>query len=234
MYLAAAVAAALGASGVARAADPSTQGLQSASPQEKTADKDLGKLSKDGASGFQDITLTRFAIFEGRTADAKKFIGDASTAFGKAQNDDTVFTKAEADMKAPKTKMGQSDKDGTNMAANGSSSDDTKTAKEWLPVDGSIMIDEDYTASQAKSAAVADANKSLKSGDRKGAMEKLKLANMTIDITLGVIPLRPTVTSVQKAVGLIDDGKYYEASQVLKQAQDQERFDVTTLPSTKS
>ena len=41
------------------------------------------------------------------------------------------------------------------------------------------MIDEDYTADQTKSAAVADANKSLKKGDRKAAMDKLKLADMT-------------------------------------------------------
>ena len=96
------------------------------------------------------------------------------------------------------------------------------------------MIDEDYTADQTKSAAVADANKSLKKGDRKAAMDKLKLADMTIDVTLGVVPLRSTIASVQKAVGLIDDGKYHKASQVLKQAEDKERFDVTTVPGTKS
>ena len=52
----------------------------------------------------------------------------------------------------------------------------------WLPVDGSITINEDYTAIPAKTAAVADANKSLESGDRKGAMEKLKLADMNVEI----------------------------------------------------
>ena len=96
------------------------------------------------------------------------------------------------------------------------------------------MVDEDYTADSAKSAAVADANKSLKNGDRKGAMEKLKLAHLSIDVTLGVIPMKSTMASVQEASGFIDDSEYNEASQVLKQAQDRERFDVTTVPGTKS
>ncbi len=233
-YLAIAVSATLGVASTAWAAAPATSDRQNTSVQEKTAVKDLGNLSKDGANGFHDITLTRFAIFEGRTADAKKYVDEANAAFGKAATDETVFTKAEADMKAPKQDMGQPGKANTATASDSSSSDQAKNPIEWLPVDGSIMIDEDYTVDQTKSAAVADANKSLKKGDRKAAMDKLKLADMSIDVTLGVVPLRPTMTSVQKAVGLIDDGKYYEASQVLKQAEDKERFDVTTVPGTKS
>jgi hypothetical protein len=233
-YLAIAVSATLGVASIAWAAAPSTPDRQNASVQQKTAGRDLGNLSKDGANGFHDITLTRAAIFEGRTSDAKKYAGEANAAFDKAATDDTAFTKAEADMKAPKLNMGEPGKVNTATASDSGSSDQAKTPIEWLPVDGSIMIDEDYTADQTKSAAVADANKSLKKGDRKAAMDKLKLADMSIDVTLGVVPLRPTMASVQKAVGLIDDGKYYEASQVLKQAQDKERFDVTTVPGTKS
>jgi hypothetical protein len=92
-----------------------------------------------------------------------------------------------------------------------------------------ITIIEDYTANPAKTAAVADANKSLKSADRKGAMEKLKLADMNVEVTLAVIPLEQTINSVHQAVGLINDGKYYEASRVLRQAQDNERFDATNI-----
>jgi hypothetical protein len=96
----------------------------------------------------------------------------------------------------------------------------------WIPVDGSITIDEDYSAIPAKKAAVADANKSLKNGDRKGAMEKLKLADINVDVTLAVMPLEQTANKVHQAAGLIKAGKYYEASQNLRQAQDGLRYDV--------
>jgi hypothetical protein len=82
--------------------------------------------------------------------------------------------------------------------------------------------------------AVAEANKNLKSGDRTKAMETLKLADMDIDVTLAVVPLEQTIDNVHQAAGLINDGKYYEASQLLRQAQDSERFDVTSITAKPS
>jgi hypothetical protein len=47
------------------------------------------------------MTLTRFAILDGRIDDAKKFVNEADTALGKARTDEAVFTKAEEDLKPP-------------------------------------------------------------------------------------------------------------------------------------
>jgi hypothetical protein len=206
-------------SGAARAADePKAEKM---TPQGTAADKDFGKVSSDASNGFQDIMLTRIAIFNGRTADAKDFVEKADRDFVKAKADDTVFLKAESEMKPP-------------AAAGAKAPADDKAAAKapiaWVPVEASVTINEDYTESPDKKAAVADANKSLKTGDRKGALEKLKLADMSVDLALAVVPLEETISSVHKASGLIGDGKYYEASQVLRLAQDQERFDVTTVP----
>ncbi|MEO6782640.1 MAG: YfdX family protein, partial [Bradyrhizobium sp.] len=107
--------------------------------------------------------------------------------------------------------------------------DQLKKPIAWLPVDGALTINEDFTANPAKKAAVAEANKSLKSGDRRGAIEKLKLADMNIDVTMVVVPLEQTISDVHQAAGLINEGKYYEASQMLRDAQDGERFDVTSI-----
>jgi hypothetical protein len=41
------------------------------------------------------------------------------------------------------------------------------------------------------------------------------------------MPLEQTINKVHQAAGLINDGKYYEASQELRQAQDGLRFVVT-------
>jgi len=225
--IAALTATALIAAGVARAENQSTSNQQKLTPQQIAADKDFGKVSADGVKGLQDLSLTRLAIFDGRVDDAKKFIAEAVTAFNKAKADETVFNKAESALKAPAAKDAAENK----TAALAKPSDASKTAQvekviAWLPVDGSIVIDEDYKAKTAKTAAVADANKSLKGGDRKAALEKLKLADVNVVVIVAVLPLEETIAKVDQAAKLINEGKYYEASQDLRQVQDSERFDV--------
>jgi hypothetical protein len=192
------------------------QKVAAISPSTSTADKDFGKLSVDGASALNDVALTRLAIFDGRVDDAKKFVGQADAAFTKAKTDDTAFTKAETDLKPladAKTKPTEPE-----------SAEQMKTPVAWLPIDRSVAIDEDYIQSPEKKAAVADADKSLTAGNRKAAMDKLKLADVKIEVTLAVVPLDKTMGKVKAASDLINEGKYYEASQDLRQVQDGERF----------
>ena len=226
--VAALMATTLLTSGAVWAASP-----EPATPTHETAaTKDYGKLSADGARGFQDLTATRIAIFDGRVDDAKKSVADAESAFGKAKTDDTAFVKAEADLKAPKgqTQPTMTSKDGSADAAKtATTADQMKTPVAWLPVNGAITINEDYTANPAKMAAVSDANKSLKSGDHKAAVEKLKLAGLDIDVTLAVVPMEQTIDDVHQAADLINSGKYYEGSQMLRKVQSSERFDIADL-----
>ena len=207
---------------------------QKPSQQQKVADQDFGRLSSDAARGFQDITLTRLAIFDGRTDAAKKYVTDADSAFGKAKTDESVFTKAEADLKpADHDITAKSGK--TDAAANNSSdrapSDQAQMNKPeaWLPVDAAMSVDEDFSASPSKAAAVADANNSLHSGDRSGAMEKLKLADTNVAISLAVVPLNQTIDNVHQAASLINDGKYYEGSQLLRKVVNSERYTITDI-----
>jgi hypothetical protein len=217
------------------AASPQTPDQQKATPQQAAAAKDFGKVSADGFRAFQDITLARLSIFDGRVDDAKKFVNEADTALGKARTDNTIFTKAEADLKPPASIDAPASKSVSAAApADNKPADQMKTPVAWLPVDGAITINEDYAADPAKKAAVSDANKSLKSGDRKGAMEKLKLADLNVDVALAVVPLEQTITSVRQATDLINSGKYYEASQVLRQAQVNQRFDAANISGTSS
>jgi hypothetical protein len=224
--------------GLARAAGDSTPSEKAQKSDQAIATKDFGKLSADGSNAFQDLTLTRIAIFDGRTDDAKKYVQRAETAFDKAKRDETVFTKAEADLKPPaKTAPGQQTVGAASTATDAPDkvAGDQKSAEQlkkpisWLPVDGALSINEDYTGNPEKTAAVAEANKHLKTGDRNGAMEKLKLADLDLDVTLAVVPLEQTIDDVHQAASMISDGKYYEASQLLRKAQDGERFDVTSI-----
>jgi len=94
------------------------------------------------------------------------------------------------------------------------------------PIDGSITILEDITGNTAKTAAVGDANKSLQSGERGDAINKLKVAGIEVAVVLAVVPIDKTIDEVHQAALLIDAGKYYEGSQQLRMAESNERFDM--------
>ncbi|KTS09836.1 hypothetical protein SB2_03880 [Methylobacterium radiotolerans] len=214
--------------GTAYAAEQAAQtnGTQISASQ-AAVDKDVGKLSKDGAQGFRDLQLTRLAIFEANPGQAKDMIAKAQAAFAKAKTDDAVFTKAEADLKSPADMAAHkatAPSDKTDAKA------DTKAASKeqvaWVPVDAQLTLGDDFVATPAKASAVTEANKNLAQGDQKGALEKLKLAHVDVNFTMAVLPLNKTITDVDQAATLINQGKYYEANAALKSAQDNMRFDV--------
>ena len=49
---------------------------------------------------------------------------------------------------------------------------------------------------------------------------------MNIDVTVLAVPLHDTIAKVQQAANMINDGKYDEASELIKQVQDSARSDV--------
>lgn len=206
--------------GTAFAAEQMTQHQTNSS--QTAIDRDVGKLSKDGAQGFRDLQMTRLAIFEANPAQAKDMIAKAQAAFSKVKSDETVFTKAEADLKTPA--------DLANKAKPQAAATDAKpTSKEqvaWVPVDAQLTLGDDFVATPTKASAVTEANSKLAHGDQKGALEKLKLAHVDVNFTMAVLPLNKTVADIDQASSLIGQGKYYEANAVLKSAQDGMRFDV--------
>jgi hypothetical protein len=216
--LAAVLVASTVVGGVAYAADQAaapTPTLES--PAQKAVDKDVGKLSKDGAQALRDMQVARLAIYEAQPATAKEAIDKAQALLAKAKTDDAVFMKAESELKSPANKAAvAADKTAT----------DSKDKVAWLPVDAQLTLGEDFVATPAKAAAVADANKSLQGGDKQGAIEKLKLAHIDVGMTMAVLPLDKTAADVSQAASLIGQGKYYEANSVLKTAESRMRFDV--------
>ncbi len=221
--LAALCATTILASGPVWAANATTAPVKEAAvaTDQAAVDKDMGKISADGATAFANIMYTRRAIFEGRTDDAKKYVALAESGFDKAKGEDTVFNKAEAELMMD---------DGKGSAGKPAAEATTPPPEKgapiaWVPVDASMTIEEDITGNVAKTAAVGDANKSLQSGDRDAAMKKLKIAGIEVAIVLAVMPLAKTIEDVHKAAALIDAGKYYEGSQELRVAQAAERFD---------
>lgn len=192
------------------------QGTLKETPAQKAVDRDILKLSADGAAALRDIGGTRLALFEANPARAKTLIERAQTALDKAKTDDAVFTKAEAALKPPvRTKVPEKPADTKAVA--------------WLPVDSQMTLGEDFVPTPEKNAAIADANQSLKAGDETGATEKLRLAGIDVNTTVAVLPLAKTTEDVHHAAALIGQGQYYEANAVLKQAESRMRFDVADI-----
>jgi hypothetical protein len=194
------------------------------SPAQQTADRDFGKVSADGYKAFGDIRMARLAIFDGKPNDALKNIKAASASLQKASTDESVFIKAEADLKPPKGVTQPTDATGQPAAG----------AVQWLPIDGTMAIAEDYTQAPAKAASVAKANTQLKSGDHAHALETLKLAGVDVIFDEAVAPLHQSVDGVNQAEQLAQAGKYYEANQALKGVQDGIRFDEQDLATSPS
>lgn len=228
-------AAALLVGGAANAADgPNASGASPTPPPGHAAVvKDFQKLSADGVRAYQDLALARLAIFDGRTSDAKKFVDDADMGFNKAKTDNSVFTAAEAAMRTHMAKNGAPNAapQTASSGGNNGTGNDVNAPMAWLPVDGTVTINEDYSLQPAKAKAVADANKSLEQGDRKGAMEKLKLAEVDTAVSLAVVPLKQTIADVDQAKQLIDGGKFYEGSQKLRAVQDATVFTIADMPA---
>ena len=70
---------------------------------------------------YQELTLARLAIFDGRTGEAKKYVDEADKGFNKAKSDESVFQQAEATMR---TNMSSSEKSGQPMSSSDKSSND--------------------------------------------------------------------------------------------------------------
>lgn len=197
------------------------------SAAQPAADRDVARLSKDGTQAFRDLHLARIALFDADPARAKELVDKAQAALVKARTDDAVYRKAEADLRTP-AKAGAAVKppEPTKPA------DGAKPATQpvaWLPVDGQLTLGEDFVATPTKAAAVATANKSLEKGDRKAAMDQLKLAGVDVNVVLAVVPLDRATTDVDQAASLIAQGKYYEGNALLKRVEDGVRFDVVDL-----
>ncbi len=208
-------------------ATKTTEQGSSESAAQQSADRDFGHVSQDGAKAFADIDLARLDIFDGKTDKARQDVQQAEAMLARAKSDDTVFTKAESELKVP---AGTTQRGPANATPS-----TTKTA--WLPVGGFMTIDEDYTADKTKSDSVAKADAQMKQGDTKQAMETLKLNDVDVSFVEQVAPLDATLKGVEQAATLLSQNHYFAANQALKNVDDAVRIDeqsYVATPNTKT
>jgi hypothetical protein len=188
--------------------------MGSAYANEKTvvqATQDFAQLSKAGNQAFVELTLARYALFDGKVDAATKLIEESRVSMDVASKDKTAFMKAEADLVPP-----------PNSAIPLSAD---KTLVAWLPIGADVVITDDYSKEPAKNAAIASANDALKKGDRDGAIKTLKLAKVNVAYAVNVVPFEKTADRLDQTSSLMKAGKYYEAGQILREIQHSRRED---------
>lgn len=156
-------------------------------------ERDIDNIAYIGSEAMQDIQLARVALFNGDTVKAKKFLMLAD----KKINDDK--TNWENFIKKNKTPPIDND--------------------EYVIINATISVNEDFQSSETKTKAINEANKKLAHSDKKGAIETLRLAGITVMENQVLMPLQQTRTDIQKAITLFNDGKYYQTNLMLLSAE---------------
>lgn len=162
-------------------------------PVENTQWRRVDNIARIGFDALQDIQLSRVALFNGQTQQAKNLLQDANKKINDDQTKWSSFIK-----KTKKT---------------GIDSDD------YVIINASIVVDESFQQSSIKSKAIHEANEKLKNGDKKGAIDTLKLAGIAVVENQMLLPLKHTRTDIRQAIQLVNEGKFYQANLVLLSAE---------------
>ncbi|SPD76395.1 conserved exported hypothetical protein [uncultured Desulfobacterium sp.] len=182
----------------AAAAATSTEG----SKEEKILDK----VSKEGFAAIQEVRHARVAIFDGQPQEAEDLLGQAKKNLSAVEKNAPAITVT---VKA--------------VEKVGGKTIDTKTTSETtelIPIDAGLVLSEDFVATPEKTAKIQEANKHLKKGDKTKAVESLRETDIAVSVSRVLMPLKSTVNSVDKAISLLKEEKYYEANLALKGVED--------------
>lgn len=152
------------------------------------------QVATQGANAMRDIQFARLALFQGHPDNAKKLTDEAASLLADDSIDWSKFLKNNL---RPKIKDDQ-----------------------YVMIDANVSLSEDYIASPEKDNAIKAANQKLAKGDKKGAVETLRLAGIDVIENQYLMPLKKTQKAVTQAQKLLASGKYYEANMVLKGAED--------------
>ena len=177
------------------------------------AEQDMMKYSESGFATMRDIHNARLAIFNGETADAKKSLEDAKSKIAAAEAEAPTFVTT------------------TTMTADGKpvEAGAGKVKDKVVPFDGQLVLGENFLMTPEKKAHIDKANEHLKKGEHAQAIEELRKGDIDITFTRELMPIAKAATSVDAAIKLADDGKYYEANLALKAVEDSVTADTVDI-----
>lgn len=152
--------------------------------------KDVAEIAQQGFNAMHNIQYARLAIFNGKTELAVKLTDQAAALLA---DDSVEWDKLAKQAKDPAL---------------------TKNDN-YIVIDAAISLAENYTITPEKQSVIDKANEKLRAGDKKGALEELRLADIAVNETEYLMPLNATRKAVADAQQLLKEGKYYEANLAL-------------------
>ncbi len=181
-------------------------------------DRELTKLSQEGFQAMRNVRGARIAIFNGNTQVASDLLDKAKTSLDAARKEAPVYV---VDVK-------------TGM--DGKIVQDSKSVDrlDMIPIDGQIVLADNYIDTPAKKAHIDKANEHFAKGSGKEAREELRLAEVDASFSRVLMPLNATTRHVAEATKLIGAKQFYEANLALKAAEDGLLVDTVVLSESPS
>lgn len=170
--------------------------------------QEILKFSQDGNAALREIEAARLAIFGGKPKRAIEQIEKAKISIEKGQAEAAKFL---ADAKAPGSPAGK---------------------PEMIPVDGQLMVMDDFVPTDEKKAHVANANEHFKRGDHQAALKELSLSDVKIVYNRLWMPIMPALKRLDQALKLMDEHRYYEANLALKAVGDNLTIETESMTET--
>lgn len=190
---------------------PAVAAEPAAEATQQAAENDFVRLSQDVYHAVRDVRATRLAIFNGLTDEAKKLVATAKQDIEAGIKD--------ADQYAIETKT------------------PTKEDDMYVPFNADVALADSFVATPEKVKHITKANEHLKKGEKKEALETLKLASIDVVFTTAMLPVKLAQAHIDDAAKLIDDGKYYEANLALKAVEDSvfiDSYGIEEVPTPKA
>jgi hypothetical protein len=175
-------------------------------PSQATPTENMRQFSSIGHAAILDIGDARLAIFSGEPKTAVKLMESAKTSLSRAAKDAPMFT--------PSGTQGSSLK-----------GDQLKS----VPVDGQIVLADDFIMTPEKKSHVEKANEQFKKGEHAKGIEELRLGEIDVNYTRWWLPLASAERHLTQAIKLADEGKYYESNLALKAIEDSITTDSITF-----
>lgn len=113
----------------------------------------------------------------------------------------------------------------------------SQVKNDLLPIDGRIVVADDFIDTPAKRQHIGKANEHLQQGRADKARDELRLAEVDASFSRVLMPLDATRRHLNAAEALIQSNQFYEANLALKAAEDGLQMDtvaITELPAATS
>ena len=166
--------------------------------------RDLMRLSDEGRQAMISVREARMALFNGDP----RLASDA-------------LTRAQAMLKVAKVDEPIEITDVTTSVGGKVVAEDLAAQRgNLVPIDGRVMVDENFVKSATQKTHVAKAGEHLKQGRTKEAANELKLAEVDASYSRVLMPLQTTRKLVNEAATFVGEKKYYDANLALKAAED--------------